>query len=237
MEPLSNLDVVYFVKESTTNEELIYSIRSVVANFPHRKIWIYGGKPSNLSDKNFIKIKQSGDTKWDRVRGMFTDVCLNKEITDDFYLFNDDFFVINPVVEMPVYHRSSLAEHIITIEQKYKDVPTAYTKQLRNCYRRLTGLGYPTLSYELHVPFLFNKGKLLQIMGAFPDVHCSRTLYGNFFELDSVQHDDVKVYDYSKTFDKGFNFLSTEDTSWGPNIAGVKTFIKDRFPKKSEYEL
>ena len=239
MEPSSSLnDIVYFVKDGDVNEELVYSIRSVVENFPHRKIWIYGGKPKNIKEGHYVPFKQFGETKWDKVKGMFASVCLNSEITDDFFLFNDDFFVINKVDKFEIYCRCPLPEHIVTIEQAYNDAPTLYTKQLRRTYYRLVELGMPTMSYELHMPMLFNKARLLQTIGAFSDYHCTRSLYGNYFNIGGIQHADVKVYDKSKqNFDENFYYLSTDDNAWIKDVVGVKSFIQKKFPNKSEYEL
>ena len=43
-------DIVYFVKDTDTNEELRYSLRSL-ANFPHGKVWFYGGRKSKNKTK------------------------------------------------------------------------------------------------------------------------------------------------------------------------------------------
>lgn len=45
-------DIVYFVKESESNEELRYSLRSL-KNFPRRKVWFYGGCYLSTDDRAF----------------------------------------------------------------------------------------------------------------------------------------------------------------------------------------
>lgn len=56
-------DIVYFVKESKTNEELRYSLRTL-KNFPHRKVWFYGGCPEGLKPDQYVYVEQDQPTKW-----------------------------------------------------------------------------------------------------------------------------------------------------------------------------
>ena len=233
-------DVVYFCKESATNEELIYSIRSVVANFPYRKIWVYGRCPANTNFDEmgtYVRLAQVGTTKWDKVKNMFRDACLNDDITENFWLFNDDFFVMNKMDNPPIAYRGSLPKHIVDMEIRFNNKPTAYTEQLRKAYVALKNNGFSYNSYELHIPFKFNRAKLLQTMGAFQDIHCTRTLYGNMFNIGGKHMSDVKVY--GKKFegvDLTTDYLSTDDVSWSSNTAGVADLIRSKFDKKSPYE-
>ena len=55
-------DIVYFVKDTKTNEELKYSLRSLV-NFPHKSVWFYGGGPRDLNPDFHIKVNQNQPTK------------------------------------------------------------------------------------------------------------------------------------------------------------------------------
>ena len=234
---MEGYDVVYFVKDKSINEELTYSIRSVVANFPHRKIWIYGGIPSNLIKENYVMELQVGTTKWDKVRRMFMHAANNNDITESFYLFNDDFFVMKKVEKMPVLYRGPLAEHILTIEGVYGNKPTNYTKQLRKVFYKLGDENLPRRSYELHVPFLFNRKKLAEIIRKYPDLRCTRTMYGNCNDIGGERVDDVKVYGGSRNPVKSYStFLSTDDKAWRTNTMGVTNYIKSSFPEKSRYE-
>ena len=48
------MDFVYICKEGV-NEELKYSIRSVVESFPESNIWVVGGKPDWYTG-NYIQV-------------------------------------------------------------------------------------------------------------------------------------------------------------------------------------
>ena len=90
-----NMDIVYVLKPDFQNEELRYSLRSL-ENFPHDKVWFVGGQPNELTPDGRLNIRQWGDTKWERVKNMLARVCVADDISEDFWLFNDDFFILKP---------------------------------------------------------------------------------------------------------------------------------------------
>ena len=59
----ADLDIVYFVKEWPTNEELHYSLRSVAKNMPHKRVWIFGGHPKGVIPDVYIKVKKLKEFK------------------------------------------------------------------------------------------------------------------------------------------------------------------------------
>ena len=88
------MDLVYICR-SGDNEELRYSIRSMVANVPHDNLWVVGGKPSWYIGKH-IPVKQSDD-KYDNARNNLKAIVESSEISDRFILVNDDFYVTKPI--------------------------------------------------------------------------------------------------------------------------------------------
>lgn len=230
----ANLDIVYFVKDSPRNEELRYSLRSAVKNMSYKRIWIFGGCPANIVPDIHVRAVQEGITKWDKVRNMYLLACENKELTDNFIMFNDDFFVMQPTIYIEPLYRCSLEEHIKILEPSK---PTPYSKLLRNAQQTLERWGCPTLSYELHTPFIFNKKKLLKMLENFPDAHCCRTMYGNLYNVGGRQSSDVKIFSSKTELDyKNLQFLSTDDSVVNINN-DVWRWLKKQFPKKCEYEV
>lgn len=222
-----DLDIVYFVKESFINEELRYSLRSVCKNMPHKRVWIFGGCPKGIIPDVYWKVSQKGETKWDRVKNMFLMACQNKEITDDFILFNDDFFVMKPVSKIDPWYRSTMEEHIGVLGAgSYKDL-------LKNVSKKL---GPDAKSYELHTPFIFNKKKLLDLIKSSPEMHCTRTMYGNKYDIGGTQHHDIKAFDSRPAFKyKEEEFLSTDDGVVNTNN-DVWRYVKRTFSDKCEFE-
>lgn len=232
---IEEYDIVYMVKDAIYNEELRYSLRSVEKNFPHNRVWFVGGKPMYFHPDRQVVINQKGKTKWDRVRMMFKAVADNDDITDNFVLFNDDFFVMKPVATLPPFEYGSLDDLCKRIERKNGGRPTQYTLKLRETESILKRGGYPTYNFELHVPIILNRRRLRKIIEAYPDTKGTRSLYGNtYLTTYSKLMKDVKIFD-SKTIPKADSiFLSTEDVSFKKGKVGE--YIRQQFPYKSKWE-
>ena len=152
-----NLDVVYFVS-AFPRSDLLFSIRSVAKNLEYNRLWIYGGKPMAILPDKYVRImNQHGANKWDKVRSMYKEVCLNDDITDDFIMFHDDFFIMKPLKNIEPEYRGTFESHIKTVEAKFGNKINNYTSLLRKASETLRKANKGTLSYELHKPFVFNR--------------------------------------------------------------------------------
>lgn len=232
-----SLDIVYFVS-AFPKSDLRYSIRSVAKNLKFNKLWIYGGKKSDIQPDGYVRImNQKGATKWEKVRSMYRKVCLNNSITKDFIMFHDDFFVMKPVDKIEPIHRGSFESHISTVEAKFGKNVSTYTSLLKHASETLRMANKGTLSYELHTPFVFNRKKLLKILEMYPNEHCIRSIYANYYEIGGKEYHDVKIFDMEPEFDyKKEEMLSTDDTT---TIEGNKhwEYIKSKFQEKCKYEM
>lgn len=232
----AELDIVYFVKDSPTNEELRISLRSVAKNMPHKRVWIFGGHPKGIVPDIHIKVDQQGKTKWDRVNTMFRMACENKELTDDFIMFNDDFFVMQFTNHLEASYRCDLEKHIEILESHFNNRPSSYTRLLRGSLAELQRLGLPTLSYEIHTPFIFNKHQLLTMLEEHPDWRSTRTMYGNLYNIGGKKSSDVKIFSSKTELDyKNLRFLSTDDSVININN-DIWRYIRGQFKGKSEFE-
>lgn len=233
-----NLDVVYFVTAYPASD-LRFSIRSVAENLEFNKLWIYGGKNSDIVPDEYISLlNQSGADKWAKVRGMYRKVCMNDDITEDFILFHDDFFVLKPTKSIEPEWRCSLMSHAEIIEASYNGKSTSYTKLLRKTLSRLGREGYTTYSYELHQPFVFNRKKLLKILDNYANEHCIRSIYANVYKVGGKQKDDVKINDLKcsniKEVMQEWRFVSTGDQSFAHGQIGK--YLRSRFNKRCRFE-
>ena len=231
-----NLDVVYFVS-AFPKGDLLYSIRSVAKNLQFNQLWIYGGIRNNIRPDRYVRImNQKGGDKWEKVRSMYREVCLNDEITDDFIMFHDDFFMMKPINKIEPIYRCSFESHIKAIEDKFGERVVSYSNLLKNACRTLENANKSTLSYELHTPFVFNRKKLLEILEKYPNCHCIRSIYANYYKIGGKQHHDVKIFDNNPDFDyKNEKMLSTDDKI---TIAGNECwdYIRSQFPEQCRFE-
>ena len=223
-------DIVYFVKDTPTNEELRYSVRSL-ANFPHGKVWFYGGCPDGLKPDRHVYVKQDQPTKWANIFKMYKMVCNNEEISEDFWLFNDDFFIMKKVKKGPNYYEGDLYKRVVTLEDAHGGI-TPYSQQLRYTLQELEGMGCDTKNYALHVPMLMNreKGKELCNIISGPMIRC---VYGNYFKIGGENHRDVKI-DRLDRVAKDTEYLSTNDKSFKGMVGDQ---IRATFPDKCKYEI
>ena len=215
------------------NEELRYSIRSVAKNAPVRNVWVVGDKPDWYVG-NFISTIPIGNA-FENVRNNLRKVIAHPEISEDFVLMNDDFFIIRNVNSVYPYYGGLLInryrEHLELAGFNF------YANFLRKTDTALRQQGIKNpLNYELHVPMPFNKAKLAETIDAPFSI---RSYYGNIHQIGGEEMEDVKIYSHprfvhtSSTIDNGTPYLSTEDGAFHR----VEDYLGDLFPEPSPYEL
>ena len=222
-------DIVYVLKETDVNEELRYSLRSL-ANFPHRKVWFYGGCPVGLQPDYHVKVLQDKPTKWENINKMLKLVVDNDKITSNFWLFNDDFYIMEKVDKPVNYYDGSLYKRIVTLEDKFNGM-TEYSKQLRKICQELISMGCDTRNFCVHIPMLVNRKKAKELFNIV-DSPMFRSLYGNYHNIKAEQLPDCKISNLELKW-KGSQYLSTNDNSFKGNVGEQ---IKRYFPDKCKYE-
>ena len=227
-------DIIYILKPNVKTEELRYSLRSL-ENFPHRFVWFVCGQPEGFKPDRCIKHKQVGSSKWELIRSSMFEALKNEEVSDDFFLFNDDFFIMKPFKgEFVNYVDMTLAERIDEIRRNVHPWLNPYGRTLQKAEQELKTLGCPTMNYDVHLPMLFNKATASAAIRS-----CSspqmRSVYGNVTRSPYILRPDVKVYSKDETPDDDVDFLSTNDETFSEGKVGE--FIRSRFPNPSRFEV
>lgn len=226
-------DIVYILRNDIDSSEVKYSIRSVVENFPYKSIWIYGGKPNDINPDHYVYVQQKGRTKWQKVNSTLKLICLNEQITEDFWLFNDDFFVLQKVKDVPPYYQGTLQERVNKI-RKNIGRDSLYSLQLNNTIKALQDAGLPQVDYALHCPILINREKGLETIEKFKGYPMFRSLYGNHHDIGGEKVKDFKIQNIMALPDDR-PFVSTSDRSYFYGEVGK--MIKERFNVRSKYEV
>jgi hypothetical protein len=227
------MDYVYICRAGS-NEELRYSIRSVVAYANYNKIWVIGNKPDwYIGD--YVHVPDSGG-KFHNIVSCTKAITEIEEISDDFVLMNDDFFFLKPVGDMPTYHGGSLREKA----NKYVDLGSKrYGTLLLRTYNNLVKQDIRNpIDYDIHLPMPMNKQKL---KNSIDKAYFPRSGYGNINNVGGVSINDVKIYsnksplsNRSYDFKNGkIPFISTEDDSFKEIYDAI---LKDLFIIPSQYE-
>ena len=225
-------DIVYILKNNIDSNELRYSLRSL-KNFNHGKVWFFGGQPEGLKPDAQVTMVQTGHSKWEKVRNTLFTVCDTSELTDDFWLFNDDFYCMKPCDWIPPYYHGDLKSRVMEIYRKYH-IDTGYSRQLQRTRDVLKAAGLSTLNYAVHMPMLLNKEKTFEVLAKYRDVPMFRSLYGNYWNVGGVDRSDVKIIKPEKEPDPDIDWLSTSNGSF--RFGKVGEYIRAQFPEASEYE-
>lgn len=227
-------DIVYILKNNVESDEIRYSLRSVCKNFPYERIWFVGGCPEGIVPDEQVNFKQIGWTKWQLATSSIYKACQNEEITDDFWLFNDDFFIMKRIRTVKPMIRGTLQQRVKDIETPRGGMTTAYSRQLRKTMHVLKMNGYPQNDYALHVPMLINKQKGIEVINTFPDCAMFRSLYGNYCGIEAITTKDFKVRNNTNC-PTDWTFLSTDDSSFYDGKVGE--YIRECFPDPCKYEV
>lgn len=228
---MSAPDVVYICKPDAENEELRYSLRSL-KNLPHSRVFIVGGCPPWVRNVEIIPTALGRDKQVTAQRNLWV-ACTSPEISDPFIVFNDDFYVMQPIEELPSLNMGPMPAVIAS------HAPGgSYRRAMERTYDLMLELGtIDPVSFEMHIPMLIEKTGMLLALSLGKDIHGvhNRTLYGNLMGIESEESSDVKVYSRTKGRDfERETFLSTGDRSFLYHPAG--RYIRERFPDPGLYE-
>lgn len=231
---MKKYDIVYILKNEYSSDEIVYSVRSACQNFPFRSIWFYGGSPKGIRPDYQVDLIQVGENKWQKVNNTLRAICSNPMITESFWLFNDDFFIMKRIGKLEPMVGGSLFARIQQITAERNGADSLYSKQLRDTAKILKAKGYDRLNYALHVPMLINREKGLETLDEFKGCPMFRSLYGNHHRIGGVISDDVKIVSVTQKPTGKEKLLSTCDRSFAAGLAGE--YIRDAFPDKCKYE-
>lgn len=225
-------DIVFVLKDQLDTEELRYSLRSIEKNFPHRFVWFVGGQPSGLKPDRAVPHIQTGADKWERIRSSMLRIINEPELTSEFFLFNDDFFVMKPVKGKFINFIDKDLTWRIDDLRKIHPWLNPYGRTVLKAREELKILGCTENNFEVHLPMLFEKDKVQSIL------KCSspqmRSVYGNVNAIKCVQHDDVKVYDM-ETIPLDADYISTNDATFTKGKVGE--YIRETFTEPSRFEV
>ena len=226
-------DIVYILRPDVEGDELRYSLRSL-KNLPHRFVWFVGGLPRGYKPDRSLPHIQTGESKWDRIRSSMYKVIEQEELSDEFFLFNDDFFVMKPVKGTFVNFVDKTLEWRVEDLRQLNPWLRPYGRTLYKANEELKALGIKEpKNFEVHLPMLINKeqAKTTIKLCSSPQM---RSIYGNLSKCKTVQHDDVKVYDLN-TVPEDPDYLSTNDDIFRDGKVGE--FIRSCFPEPCKYEV
>lgn len=223
--------MVYVVRPGDDNQSLRYSLRSLAAHVPHGRVWVAGHAPPWLRNVGHIPAAQTGDKHVNSTANLRA-ACKHPDVSDRFLLWNDDFYALRPILEVPVYHRGTMT----VVYQKTRHMSTGqWLPGLLATRRLLARLGHPDpLCYELHVPLPVDKTGMLNALDVGAGVRAlhKRTVYGVLTGIGGTSLPDPKVT-HARPIQPSGDWLST-----GPRalVGGAGRFLRGLFPTPCRYE-
>ena len=241
------MDIVYLVKNNEENDsrDLRYSLRSL-QNLPETRVFLVGEKPEWAQNVIHIPVAQT-KTKKENVAMNLSAAIHSAEISENFILMNDDFFIMKPIPEIPRLNFGIMKDVINSYDARYPQ-GSDYISRMKKLHQLLLSQGFEQpLSYELHVPMQMNKKAIIRLQQerAGSPLYQFRTYYGNHTHAGGESVDDVKIFldnthnpcqyvSDPATYLNSQIFLSTTGGSFDRGAAGE--FIRTAFTKKSKYE-
>lgn len=227
------MDVVYVTRDGA-NPELRYSLRTL-RNVEHRGVWVFGGGDQELNlDNVWFKSRRNGVSAYSSTRAHITAACNTPEVSDPFMLWNDDFYAMRRIYDMPVYHRGPL-ERLLESSVQHK---TTWWKGLRATAAMMEkhGMLDGAFSYDTHLPLIVHKKEMREALRLAERVTADavhvRTLYGAICGLGGVVYPDPKMIRRSDPFPTG-PWLSSSDNTFRSSVEPVLRYL---FPDPSPYE-
>ncbi len=234
------MDAVYVVRPGNANNELRYSLRSLVENLPSvGRVWLAGHAPRWLHEIDHIAVVQRRGRNYENSSANLLAACEHPEVSERFVFMHDDIFIMKPLKEVPVLHRGLVR---VTAEFYRSLGSTRYLAGLEQTLELMERLDIDpatALSYELHAPMVLEKAKMAEALrlplrlGSHIEGLHKRTLYGNYWAVGGEESHDFKV-SRKVHWSPDWPFLSTTDAVFSSNPVGEH--IRRVFNSPSPYE-
>ena len=255
-------DVVYPFYNLNTDDELRYSIRSVVKNFSAlRHIWVIGDKPewanALLRHLPYDHVAHLPSNVYSKNRNICEKMDLaarNERVTENFIYLADDYFILKPWSGEDFLTKVIIREDMDQINDELREMGDRSNESLNEwkralwwTYDRIKAEGYSGLNYETHTPKLINKKRLIQTFTKFGIRHGMliwHTAYFNMhWKIERVilsEESGIKASFYASHDREEIEsrlrraiFANCNDD--GRN-AEFMDAIRERFPEKTRYE-
>jgi hypothetical protein len=206
------------------DNELRYSLRSL-EQIQFDRVFVIGHNPSFLTNVIHIPYKDTNNRPEYNTMAKICHACKGTDISDDFLLMNDDFYVVRPMHEYPYYYDGTLSQ-AANVRSRSSD----YRQTIDNTIMAI-GDG---LFFEIHGPILLNKELFPLVMEQFDWTHkeyLKRSLYCNILEKEGVEMKDVKDIDL-KTLEAPF-FSSGTRLGYGH----LKKYLDTMYCEPCRFEI
>lgn len=251
--------VIPFSEKSQTWDELRYTLRSIEAYCKDwvNEIWLIGDKPDWAKNVKHIPMSQRKNIKyncWHDTRDKTIAVIESEEVSDDYVLWYDDIVCLREIsIEDIATHKAVCDLSKVDIDKRFGDAGGRYRRILKNTVERLQEENLPAWNYETHLPRLFHKGKMADVLDFFSlrsetveKPLMLPTLYYNYHfpqaVPESVAGFDTKWKMIARPREQYKTIAKrAEQAKWlnynnSSLSSGLKKYISERFSEACNYE-
>lgn len=226
------------VRPGDENEELRYALRSIDAHLDHDTVWIAGHCPPWVRGVRHIPVAHDRRLdRWANSRANRRAAFAHPEMADRVALWNDDFYLLRPIAEIPVWNLGPLLD-------RYRPLPRPpaarqFMEGLAVTYAWLHARGHRTpLSFEAHVPLSVDRAGFLAALDHAETIPTAapfvRSIYANLAGLVGDTVEDVKYANAAALPPANALFVSSDDTAFDVGLVG--DIVRTALPEPSRYE-
>lgn len=213
-----DMDVVYILGTGSLaeNQEILYSVRSLCDHMEDLgDIYVVGEKPQNLPGLLHYKFDDCHDEGWKNTYLKVVRACGLENLSEEFLLMNDDFFIRSPLIgeSYPFYS-----------------------------VKGSNGGPCGQHSFQIHCPIRLSKEMFLKMPFDINSKACKswRTFYANFYGAPpnfvddniAITGENVEDFDIQTA---GLPFFSCSNSAFlNPRFTD---WIKTKYPTPSRFEL
>lgn len=213
-------DVIYVVRPGESNPSLKYSLRSLM-NLPHNRVFIAGNCPTWIRGVTAIPVRKV-PSKLNAIENNLRAALRHPEISERVVYMNDDFFIMEPIDEVPITHGGPIEEYKGQQEFKWRMART-----IENI--KQYGLSVGAVTYDgVHMPLPLVTETARKVLSDMESGMLWRTWYGNVAAIGGVQVPNTKS---KKGEVVPGPFFSTDRTT----LSRTKQHLEDVLPKGSPY--
>jgi len=233
------MDILYILGTGSVwqDNEIRFSLRSAEKNILDlERVFVVGENPDFLQNIEHIPCPDSYGIKWRNAYTKLLTACKNPNLSEDFLLLNDDFFVLKPIKasDYPFYFSAIFSKNNSFVKARFLTTPQQTATQLP---RRIKDVR----NFAVHRPVRLNKTKYLamprfdlQMTGFSP-----RSYYCNYYDVPGVQCADINLSprlsaaQFEKISAERTDMSIFSDTARSPIF---RQWIFDKFPEPSRFE-
>lgn len=247
------MDALYLLRESKSDEELRWSLRSLAVNGPAvGRVFIFGHLPAWVDTEAVWHYPWEGPRSEDGANDILCKKLLDAmscpALGEDVLYMCDDFVFLKPVREVPALVLEDMSRHYRGGEINN------WQKMLWKTFDYCRAFGFPGWNFETHTPKVLNKARFVDMMEKFrPGWENARhmcdginyeTAYFNMFPPERIEYAQARrvgilkplaekeVYEATM---RPFDMLFYNDEAAADGL--LFEALEDLFPVKSRFEM